>query len=262
MESNLGFAGGMNAGVRWALDRGARAVAVVNNDVICPPGTVGRLMRLARADTAVSPEVRYLSDESRIWFGAGVVDWEENWPRHLRPEELPLPAPDSDCVRASEILAGCFILASATVWKRVGLFDERFFLIFEDSDWSVRARRQGIRLLVDTSSRISHRVSASFSGAGAYLGSYYYMRNGLLFGRLWGAQPLAGWRFLRRHILPHLAPPLHARDVRALAREGAIMAWAVLAFLAGKYGRAPRLLERLAKRWSGVDDKNYSGIDG
>ena len=73
--------------------------------------------------------------------------------------------------------------ATAETWRRVGFLDERYFLNFEDSDWSMRARAVGVPLVVDTRVTIEHAVSASFTGAYSYLGLYYYARNGLLFGR-------------------------------------------------------------------------------
>lgn len=55
---NLGFAGGMNTGLRWALDSGAETVTVLNNDTLIPPGAMDRLFDMARTGAAVSPEVR------------------------------------------------------------------------------------------------------------------------------------------------------------------------------------------------------------
>jgi GT2 family glycosyltransferase len=248
--ANLGFAGGMNAGLRWAIERGAKHIAVVNNDVVCPPETVSRLLRIAGPNTAVSPEVRYLSHPSKTWFGAGVIDWSQNWPRHLTPDELGHSTPSDDPIRTSEILAGCFILARADVWQQVGLFDERYFLIFEDSDWSVRARSAGIRLIVDSSTPIYHRVSASFGGNVAHLGTYYYMRNGLLFGRLWGVEPVAQLRFIVRRILPQLRPLVREHNGGGLFRNAVVLSWALGSFLFRRFGRAPTRLERVTSRWA------------
>ena len=244
---NLGFAGGMNAGVRWSLEHGAENVAITNNDVVCPPGTLDSLLEVAAQQTAISPEIRYDADPDRIWFGGGVVDWSCNWPRHLDPGTEHL-ASDTR-LRPTEILAGCFVLAPASVWERVGLFDEGYFLIFEDSDWSLRAGAAGVRLAVDTGTVIRHRVSASFTGGTAYLGTYYYLRNGLIFGARWGRRGWPTVRFLRRRILPQLAGPLRNRDPVAEFRLLVVLGYALLGYAAGRRGRASRSLERRVDRW-------------
>ena len=43
LEENRGFAGGMNAGIRWAIEAGADTVTVLNNDTLVPPGVIGAL---------------------------------------------------------------------------------------------------------------------------------------------------------------------------------------------------------------------------
>lgn len=245
--TNLGFAGGMNAGLRWSLARGAQHVAITNNDVVCPPGALDGLLSVLDSRTALSPEIRYLDNPERVWFGGGVVDWSCNWPRHLQsgPDHL---SSDSR-LRPSEILAGCFVIASASVWEKVGLFDESYFLIFEDSDWSLRARAAGVGLAVDTGTVIRHRVSASFTGSTAHLGSFYYLRNGLAFGARWGRRGWPTVRFLRRRILPQLVGPVRAHDIRAAFELLVVLGFALGCHLTGQGGRAPRVLERLVERW-------------
>src|SRR4051812_38873188 len=84
---NLGFAGGMNRGVEWALARDAASVTVLNNDTVVPPGVISALAARAREGVAVSPEVRYASTGG-IWFGGGVVDAQTGLARHLSGAEL------------------------------------------------------------------------------------------------------------------------------------------------------------------------------
>jgi GT2 family glycosyltransferase len=248
---NLGFAGGMNRGVEWALARGASTVTVLNNDTVVPPGALASLARTAADGVAVSPEVRYAAN-GRVWFGGGVVDPGTGLARHLSDAEIALSFPASG-PRVVETLAGCCVTAPAQVWRTVGGFDERYFLIFEDADWSMRARARGVQLLVDPSVQIQHAVSASFTEDRALLGLYYYARNGLLFGSRWRRHTGRGdnrtaARFLRRHVVPEVTGAWRRRDLRgALTRQG-LLALAVADHVAGRYGRAPAWLERQAVR--------------
>ena len=242
---NLGFAGGMNTGLRWALERSYSSITILNNDTVVPPGTVSMLSARAQRGIAVSPEVRYADGTDQVWFGGGVVDRATCLARHLTPAEQ--AAPDEDGLRATETLAGCCVTAAPHVWRQVGLFDERYFLNFEDSDWSLRAAGAGVPLAVDTTLHIYHRVSASFTGAYTYLGLYYYVRNGLLFGRdRCGGSWRNSLRFLRRHVLPGLR-----RTEQPAGRRMVVAATAVRDYGCGRFGRAPRWLEERAADWSG-----------
>ena len=249
LRVNEGFTGGMNAGIRWALERGARFVTVLNNDTVVMPGALERLAWSAsRVEAAVAPEIRYLATPNLVWFGAGAVDPVTGVARHLHVDEM--PPTDADGIRHSEVLTGCCITASASVWRRVGLFDDRYFLNFEDSDWSVRARRIGVPLLVDTRAVVHHVVSASFAGEFSYLGLYFYARNGLTFIRERTSAGVGGEaRFLRRHLLPHLKPG-GARSMQTAMRNALVLGYAVRDAATGRFGAAPSSLQRHAKGWA------------
>ncbi|WP_194397270.1 glycosyltransferase family 2 protein [Microbacterium atlanticum] len=240
---NLGFSGGMNRGIEWALGHGADTITILNNDTVVPPGALPRLASLAADAIAVSPTVFYRDDPGRIWFGGGTLDMPDGYPHHTAQADL---ASCVNGVRVTDVLAGCCITASAPTWRAVGLFDERFFLNFEDSEWSLRARSRGIRLLVACDVRILHAVSASFTGAAATLGSFYFLRNGLLFSKLAGAGPAARVRFLRRFGLAGL----RRRSWRGRSRGLVVAGWAAACYLTRRFGEAPGALRRRVTRWA------------
>lgn len=254
--SNLGFAGGMNRGLQWALERGASFVTVLNNDTVVPSGAIASLAERANVPAAVSPVVRYLDSPGAVWFGGGLVDSQTGLPRHMNEDEIARAYGRGTEPRNSQILAGCCITAPSEVWRRVGGFDERYFLMFEDSDWSIRAAAAQVPLVVDPAVEIGHRVSASFVGASSYLGLYYYSRNGLLFTRTRTELGLgARLRFLRRHVLPHVTGALRDRNYVTAGRRGIVILWALLAETTRRYGRAPAPLHRLARSWSERDER-------
>ena len=248
---NLGFAGGMNRGIEWAVGIGAGTITVLNNDTIIPAGAIAALGQVARTGVAVSPEVRYADGSERVWFGGGTIDAETSLARHLSASEIRRAGPDRPALRPSQILAGCCVTATAETWQLIGSFDERYFLNFEDSDWSVRAHRAGVPLVVATDVVVYHKVSASFTGSYSYLGTFYYTRNGLLFGSIrqpWS--PATRVRFLRRHVVPVLGKAARDRDFVRLLRQSLMIGSALLAHLGRRYGRAPHSLEKLAQTWA------------
>jgi GT2 family glycosyltransferase len=243
LPRNLGFSGGMNAGIRHAIDDlGAEVVTVLNNDTVVPAGTMTRLADAAGAERAVSPTVRYLSEPEKIWFAGGSLDTAAGYPHHTATSEL---APCEQGLRPSTWLAGCCVTAAAEVWERVGMFDDRFFLNFEDAEWSLRARSHGVELAVVCGVDIFHAVSASFTGEAMSLGAFYFLRNGLLFNRIVGGTRGSRMRFVRRFGLGGFRRKSPRERMRTLVTLG----WAVGAYATGRFGPAPAGLQRQARRW-------------
>jgi GT2 family glycosyltransferase len=243
--ANLGYAEGNNVGLRHALDSADEfeVVGVLNNDTLVDPHCFGELARhltgVNGRPRALTPTTLYADDPSKPWFAGGILD--RGWPRHLQPDEL---RENDEPLRASEWLTGCCIVARAETWRQVGMFDSRYYLIFEDCEWSLRARRHGVELLVSTQSTILHRVSRSFrSGQASLLGGFYFIRNGLRFD--WAFRRRYILQFLWQHLLrPTLADVRHSRWKREL-----VLRWlGALAFASGQEGCAPEFVMRLARR--------------
>lgn len=178
-KRNLGYAGGNNEGIRRALELDCMHICVLNNDTVVPPGAFDGLLSGLLPDMAVSPAIARL-DGSGIWYQGATRDANLGLPVHEPGSGSCLDAARPG-LEATDFLTGCCILAERSVWERVGGFDERYFLIFEDSDWSLRAHRMGIQLFVAHGFPIRHAVSASFERQSNDLGLYYWTRNSLQF---------------------------------------------------------------------------------
>jgi GT2 family glycosyltransferase len=239
--ANLGYAGGNNAGIRLALSQGAAVVGVLNNDTYVDPGFWAPLVATAsESAVAVSPDIRYVSNPEVSWFFGGIVSVHDGRAvRHLQPDEQPRRDQPFD----SETLTGCCLVANAETWRTVGLFDDGLFLIFEDADWSLRAKRKGVRLVVTPESRISHKVSRSFQGKVDGLGRYYFCRNGLIFTARW-LGPAATARFLWVAVIRAGLSTL--RHEPSKYRGVALSFVAALAAAGGRRGPAGRWVTRIA----------------
>ena len=166
LPENRRFAGGNNEGLRRALDAGADAVMLLNNDVVADPKMIAKL--LAALDEqpdagAAAPLIYFAPPSDRIWYGGGRC---RPWLAHSSHRGL--RERDRGQYRSIEdtgYLTGCCLLATAEAWRKVGLLDERYFIYAEDADWSLRARAAGFRLLFVPTARLWHRVSASSANA-------------------------------------------------------------------------------------------------
>lgn len=215
--SNLGYAGGMNVGIRLALARGAEAVALLNDDVEVDPGWLGPLtVELADQRVgAVQPKLLFASrlDGVVVVNSAGVELGRDGAGRDIGHGEP--DGPGFDGARDLELFTGGAVLLRAELLRDVGLFDERFFLYYEDVDLGLRGRRRGWRYRYVGASTVRHHGGASSSkdsGRTAYLRE----RN-----RLWilvrhrpsGELARGAWLSLRR--LRHPPRWVHARALAA-----------------------------------------------
>ncbi len=158
---NLGFAGGVNAGLRHALRSPAEAILLLNNDTIVDGAMLATLLAAAQAlpeAGILSPAIYYYREPERIWrYG----DNESPWlpvPREISSRaaarHLPHPFP-------VDYVTFCGVLIRREVFSRIGLLDERFFMYFEDADFCRRARNAGFQVFSVPAAKMWHKVSLS-----------------------------------------------------------------------------------------------------
>ena len=157
LSRNLGVGGGYNAGIRWARDRGAKYVLLLNNDTLVDdPLMTTRMIDACGPDVfAVGPLVREPS--GRVWSAGGLLDWRTYQTGHLQADEIISPTSPYPVAW----IDGSCMLVSVTAACELQGFDEIFFLYWEEVDVCVRAWRHGLRCLVDPRASIVHLVSQS-----------------------------------------------------------------------------------------------------
>ena len=180
---NLGFAAAANMGIRYALARKAEYVLLINNDTIVEPAMVGELISQATAPDVgiVAPKIYYYADPKRIWSvgsGRNCLTLEKT-----KGGEDELDQGQWEEVMQVDFLTGCGLLLPRWFLQDVGLFDERFFMYYEDNDLCVRARKHGYRLLMAPKARMWHKVSASSGGRDSPFERYWMAHSSALFFR-------------------------------------------------------------------------------
>ena len=174
---NLGFAGGCNIGIRWALAQGAEWVMLVNNDAMVAPDTVAGFAAAAEqhGDAGVLAGKLYRSDRpDRIWYaGQRFLAWLGYSGRHRG--EGRRNGPRYERLSPTDRANGALMAISRAAIERVGMLDEELFAYVEDVDYSLRARAAGFEVLFVPAARAWHRVGAS--SASAAHNSYYGTRN-------------------------------------------------------------------------------------
>ncbi len=156
-QKNLGFAKGNNIGIKYALDKGADYVLLLNNDTKIIENFLPRLLNID-ADIS-SPVVKFREfPKSKNWMYdyGGVVNWSTGRTTHLNKSSKPNPP-----VGEVDYVAGCCMLIRRNVFETIGLLDETYFIYFEDVDFCITAKKKGMRVVVDPASFIYHKLGGS-----------------------------------------------------------------------------------------------------
>jgi GT2 family glycosyltransferase len=166
LDVNVGYAGAANIAADWARKRGAAFLWLLNNDLELLPNALSLLREALESDplaaaaapitVSAGPAGRVLSAgaDVNLWLGK-VTHRLAHRPLHTLPE-------DPYDVAAVE---GSALLIRMSAMDRIGPLDERFFMYWEDTEWSLRARRAGYRLLVVPTAVVIHEEGASSSPA-------------------------------------------------------------------------------------------------
>ncbi len=208
---NLGFAGGNNAGIRYALKQGADYLFLLNNDTIVDQQILGCFMdasvRIGQ-EAILGAKIYYHAEPDRIWYAG--ARWLEDISRfdHLGQGCID-DGKDFNTLSETDYVCGCALFVSARLLNRVGLLDEEFYLTFEETDLCYRARKAGYKSYFVPKAKVWHKISVSFGGEGSALFHYFLMRNRLLWAKknLSISERLIIYRRVSYELLRYLLPP-------------------------------------------------------
>ncbi|RIW18316.1 glycosyltransferase family 2 protein [Algoriphagus lacus] len=185
-SQNLGFAGGNNVGIRYALEQGFSNVMLLNNDTKVEPDFLGQMIRKFNQEPrfgVVQPLILFMHDPKKIWSAGG------KWISALgRAITLGDQSPISDYrFKKPELdwATGCCMLISREALLKTGLLNEQYFTYFEDVEWSLRFRKAGFRIALAEKAIVYHEAGASSKKKNAE-GTlsprvfYYHVRNQFL----------------------------------------------------------------------------------
>lgn len=191
-EKNLGFSGGMNTGIKYALKHNATHIVLLNNDTLVDENFLTSLITSSKYADIISPKIyfapgfefhkkRYKKLElgKVIWYAGGKIDWANILGVHLGVDEVDHGQFGKSM--QTNFATGCCMLVKSEVFEKIGLLDEKYFLYLEDMDFSVRAKKNGFIIIFDPKSIIWHKNASSTEGSGSDLQDYYITRNRLIF---------------------------------------------------------------------------------
>jgi len=171
-DRNGGFGSGNNVGIRAGLSDGTKPdyVYILNSDAFPAPDAIRLLLNALETDQSLWCAGSYIhgaDDEPHqtlFRFPSIASEFEGAIrfgpvSRLLRKKIVPLPVPEGDV--NADWMAGASVLMRQSVLDEIGLFDETFFLYFEETDLFLRAARAGYRSVYVRDSHVMHIGSVS-----------------------------------------------------------------------------------------------------
>jgi len=183
LAANRGFTGGNNAGLRHLLATNADGMVwLLNNDTIIAPDSLSEMVRCAVDDPtvgAVGATLLEYKDREMIQTAAGGTI--SRWTGMASAAFPGAPRSSARALRPTfnYICGGC-LLIPLPVLRRVGLFDERFFIYTEDADLSLRIAAGGRKLAYSAGAEVWHKGGATMVG-GSPFHDFHNVRSSLLF---------------------------------------------------------------------------------
>ncbi len=175
-KENLGFSGGNNLGIKFALENGFEYILLLNNDTIIDSKMIENLLKHANKTSIVAPKMYYFSEPDKIWYGGGEINRYTGNAVHITTDNDDTAAEKG---RRCTFATGCCMLIHRDVFEKVGLLNESYFMYCEDTEFCLRLLKKNIRILYVPSAKLWHKVSASTGGSESAFCLYYVTRNRL-----------------------------------------------------------------------------------
>ena len=182
--TNLGFARGVNLGLRSVgeLER-YDYVWLLNNDVLCDPDALERLLTKAESDLQLGAVGCAMREGAEDTGGVRTV---QAGKRIRAPFYVPMEVESPEAI---DYLCGASLLIAKRALDDVGLLDDAFFFFFEDADWSFRAKTKGWKLGVAEGVPLRHTGGGTIS-KNSYNRARYYRAGHVRFLRRHARHPL------------------------------------------------------------------------
>jgi len=208
-KENLGFSGGNNVGIKYAIEKGADYVLLLNDDTLVSRDFLSKLVKAGESNKnfgLLGPKIYFADQKEKIWFAGGQVNWLYNKGTMRGYGEIDKGQYDFPGIQKTDYITGCCLLIKREVIKKIGLIPEDYFLYYEDTDWSLAGQRAGFKCIFVPAAKIWHKGSKSSQEFSIpYI--YYHIRNGLIFADKyapWHLKPLIHldviWRIIKQLI--------------------------------------------------------------
>lgn len=177
-EKNLGFAGGNNLGIKESK---GKYIFLINNDTVFKEFNVDSMINRLESSSItgmVCPKIRFAWGTNPIQY-AGYTPFSKITVRNQATGFGEEDKGQYDIAHPTPYAHGAAMLIKREAINKVGLMPEKYFLYYEEIDWSMTFTIAGYEIWYDPACTIYHKESQS-TGQDSPLRTYYITRNRLL----------------------------------------------------------------------------------
>lgn len=160
-NDNLGVAEGNNQGIKQALNDGCNAILLLNNDTTFEPTFFSSLVDslVKNNDQILVPKIYYHDRPDLIWCAGGELQlWRGYAVKHFGFNQTDNQR--NNTRKVIDYSPTCAMIIMASVFEKIGLMDEKYFVYCDDTDFCIRAKLAGIPIVYEPEVSIWHKVSS------------------------------------------------------------------------------------------------------
>lgn len=134
----------------------------------------------------ITPKILYYNNKELIWSAGGEISWNKG-----NTVQYGYNMIDSDKfgkIKEVEFSTGCCMLIPMDVFDKTGYMEEKYFLYYEDTDFCIKAKKNGVKIIYEPLAKMYHKVSASTGGKESPIYVYYINRNKLYFNKAYNGK--------------------------------------------------------------------------
>ncbi len=181
-KHNIGYVKAVNQGIEYGLNLGVDYIWIFNNDVIVQEDSLNRLIEIGQQDEdigVIAPVIYSYDNPEEIDNAGYKINF---WTGRLKKLKFGRDVFNNhgDKVTDVDSQLGCSNLIRTSVFKKVGSFQTIYKLYFEETDFNVRARQNGFRVVVVKDAKVWHK-NASTMNRFIFRKAYLLLRNLFLF---------------------------------------------------------------------------------
>lgn len=182
-SANIGYTGGNNVGIRYAMEKGAKYIWLLNNDTKSEPDALNILINAAQEHPKaglLGPKIVQMDNPAKAYSMIGRLNMWFPWPDRMEGTDV---REIGRQVSEADFLSGAALLVKREFIEQVGLLDELFFFYWEENDWCERGKKSGFKVLLVPDAVVYHKGGGSSGKGWNDFTAYYLVRNWILFMR-------------------------------------------------------------------------------
>lgn len=175
LDENIGFAGANNIGFKYAIKHKYSYVMMLNNDTVISDTLIQKLVNECNDNQVSVPCMYYYDQPQKIYYAGGTLDKKRGTTHHYGQYDIPLEVNDCFC----DFATGCCIMMTTKMISNIGYLDDTYFMYYEDTEYSIRMLKNGIKVKFVAEAKLWHKVGATAGKVDSPIGIYYGSRNRL-----------------------------------------------------------------------------------